>query len=76
MRWQREEKDFWDEYEDFSLEFSSDRSNCDRSIQDDSLEEEELVIEEKKRNNRYEGLGDDNDGRVQLEVEERTFKLS
>ena len=29
LRRQREEEDFWDEYEDFSLESSSDELNCD-----------------------------------------------
>lgn len=76
LRRQREEEDFWGEYEDFSLESSFDESNCDGSIQDDSSEEENLVTEKKRGDSRYEGLGDDNDGGVQLEGEERTFKPS
>lgn len=75
LRRQREEEDFWDEYEHFSLESSSDESNSDGSIQDGlSSEEEDLVMENKRGDGRCEGLGDDDDGGVQLEGEERTFK--
>ena len=77
LRRQREEEDFWDEYEDFSLESSSDESNCDGSIQDDSSEEEDWVTEKKRGDGgTFEGLGDDDDGGVQLEGEERNFKPS
>lgn len=77
MRRQREEEVFRDEYEDFSLESSSDESNCDGSIQDNSSEEEDFVTEKKRGDGRYEGLGDDDDdGGLQLEGEERTFKSS
>ena len=76
MRRQREEKDFWDKYEDFSLESSSDESNYDGSIRDDSSEEENLVTEKKRGDSRYKSLGDDDDGGEQLEGEERTFKPS
>ena len=64
LRQQREEEDFCDEYKDFSLESSSDESNCDRFIQDDSSKKEELVTKKKRRDSKYEGLGDDNDRRV------------
>ena len=73
LRRQREE-DFWDEHEDTRLESSSDESNCDESSQDESSSaEEDLVIENKKGDSTCEGLGDD-DGGVQLESGERTFK--
>lgn len=53
---------------------SSDKSNCDGSSQDGPGSEEEcLVVENQRGDSTCEGLGDD-DGRVQLEVQERTFK--
>lgn len=76
LRRQRGEEDFWDEYEDLSLGSSSDESNCDRSSQDGfSSEGEVLVIEDKRRDGTYEGLGDDDEG-LQLEGKERTFKTN
>lgn len=76
LRRQREEEDFWDEYEDLSLESSSDEQNCDGSSQDGfSSEEEDLIIEKMRGHGICEGLGDDDDdGRVHLEGEERNFK--
>ncbi|MCJ1345846.1 hypothetical protein MMC31_004055, partial [Peltigera leucophlebia] len=74
LRRQKEEEDFWDEHEDPRLESSSDESNCDESSQDESSSaEEDLVIENKRGDSTCEGLGDD-DGGVQLESGERTFK--
>ena len=75
MRRQREEEDYWDEYEDFSLDSSSEESDCNESSPDQpsSDGEEEKVIEDSKRGEDIrDGLGDD--GGVQLEIEERTFE--
>ena len=51
MRRQREEEDYWDEYEDYSLEPSSDESECDEPSPDlpSSDEEEGVLLESKKR---------------------------
>ena len=76
LRRQREEEDYWDEYEDFSLDSSSGESDCHESSpgQLSSDEEEEEVMEDNKRGKYIrEGLGDDEMG-VQLEVEERTLE--
>ena len=74
LRRQREEEDFWDEYENDSSESSSDDSSCHGSSQDEpSSEEEDLVVENKKGDSTFEGLGD-NDGRVQLGGEEHALK--
>ena len=74
LRRQREEEDFWDEYENLSSESSSDESKCDGSSQDEpSSEDEDLVVENKRGDSTCEGLGDD-DGGVQLGSEKRIFK--
>ena len=76
MRRQREEEDYWDEYEDFSLDSSSEESDGNESSPDQpsSDGEEEKVIEDSKRGEDIrEGLGDD-EGGVQLEIEERIFE--
>ncbi len=52
MRRQREEEDIWDEYEDISIDTSSDES----SLNEYSSDEEESGVE---------GLGDSSDGGVQ-----------
>ena len=54
MRRQREEEDFWDEYEDVSVESSSDESSFDEY----SSEEEELMVEGGRGDDIQEGLGD------------------
>ena len=61
LRRQREEEDFWDEYEDVSVESSSDESSFDEY----SSEEEELMVEGGRGDNIQEGLGDV-DGGVHL----------
>lgn len=76
MRRQREEEDYWDEYEDFGLDSSSDESDGNESSSDQlsSDEEEEDVVGINKRGGDiHEGLEDD-EGGVQLEIEERTFE--
>ena len=76
LRTQREEEDYWDEYEDFSLDSSSEESDGNESSPDQpsSDGEEEKVIEDSKRGEDIrEGLGDD-EGGVQLEIEERIFE--
>ncbi len=48
LRRQREDEDFWEEYEVFNLGSSSDEPNCEGYSQDGfSYEEEGLVIEDK-----------------------------
>lgn len=48
LRRQREDEDFWEEYEVFNLGSSSDEPNCEGYSQDVfSYEEEGLVIEDK-----------------------------
>ena len=69
LRRQREEEDFWDEYEDLSVD-----SRCDESSPNESnSDEEELVVGGGRGDNIQEGLGDC-DGGVQLESEEQSFK--
>ena len=77
LRRQREEEDYWDEYEDFSLDSSSEESDGDESSPDqpssDGGEEEVIEDHSKRGEDIREGLGD-NEGGVQLEIEERTFE--
>lgn len=73
LRRQREEEDYWDENEDFSLDSSSEDSDGNESGPDQpSFEEgeEEVMGKHKERENICEGLGDDERG-VQLEIEKR-----
>ncbi len=74
LRRLREEEDYWDEYED-NLESSSDESDDNESSPDESSsdEEEGVIGENRKEEGVHEGLGD-NEGGVQLEIEERTFE--
>ena len=76
MRRQREEQDYWDEYEDFSLDSSSEESDGNESGLDQASSdegEEEVRGKNKEREDIREGLGDDKGG-VQLEIEKRTFE--
>ena len=74
LRRQRKEEEFWDEYKNPSSEFSFNESNCDGCSQDGpSSKEEDLVVENKRRDCTYEGLGNE-DGGVQLGGEERALK--
>ena len=77
MRRQREEKDYWNEYEDFSLDSSFEGSDGNESSPDqlssDGREEEVIKDYSKRGKNIHEGLGDD-ERRVQLGIEERIFK--
>ena len=66
-RKQREEEDYWGEYEDYSLESSSDESECDEpSLDLPSSEEEEKegerIKDKGKEEGTREGLGDDEGG--------------
>ena len=75
LRRQREEEDYWDEYEDFSLDSSSEESDGNESSPDQPNsdgEEEEVIEDSKKGEDIREGLEDE--GGVQLEIEERTFE--
>ena len=66
LRRQRDNEDFWDEYE---VDSSSDKSSLDAS----SSNKEKLMIEGDKRDKIWEGL-EDNDKRISLEPEEQNFK--
>ena len=76
-RKQREEEDYWDEYEDYSLESSSDESECDEPSLDlpssEEEAEEERMRDTRKEEGTREGLGDD-DGGVLLENKKRIFE--
>ena len=73
---QQEEEDFWDEYEEASSASSSDDSTEDESSHDKPSSDEENSEEEgdRRRDNTREGLGDDDDGGVQLDKEKHTFQ--
>ena len=74
LRKQREEEDFWDEDEDFRSESSSDDSNIDESSFDErSSDEENSGVDNGRGDGTQERLGDNNGG-VQLELEDHSFK--
>ncbi len=78
MRKQREEEDYWDEYEDYSLEFSSEESECDEPSLDlpsseEEEEEGERIKDKRKEEGTCKGLGDD-EGGGPLENKKRIFK--
>ena len=74
LRKQREEEDFWDEYEELRSESSSDESNFEDSTFDEpSSEEDNPEGGNRRGDNTREVLGDP-DGGVQLGVEERSFR--
>ena len=74
LRKQREEEDFWDELEEFQSEPSSNESNIeDSSLDEPSSDKDNLEVNNKWGDNTYEWLGDQ-DGGVQLRVEERSFR--
>ena len=74
LRRLREEEDYWDEYEE-NLESSSNKSDDNESSPDKSSsnKEEGVIGENRKEEGVHEGLGD-NEGGVQLEIEEYTFE--
>lgn len=75
LRKQREEEDLWDEYEEPRSESSSDESHFENSSLDGTSSEEDNLDGGKTRgDNTCEGLGDDDDGGVQLRAEERIFR--
>ena len=75
LRKQREEEDFWDEYEEPCSESSSDESRFEDSSHDGTSSEEDNLDKGNIRgDNICEGLGDDDNGGVQLRVEERIFR--
>ena len=62
LRRQREEEDYWDEYEDYSFESSSDESDCDEPSPDlpsSDEEEEEVTKDNRREEGTYKGLGGD-----------------
>ena len=73
MRKQREE-DYWDEHEDLRSESSSDESNfAESSLDGHSSDKENSEVDNRRGNGTQEGLGD-NDGGIQLEVKDRSFR--
>lgn len=61
LRKQREEEDYWDEYEDYGLESSSDESECDGfgpdlPSSDEEEEEREVAKDNRKEEGTREGL--------------------
>ena len=76
LRRQREQEDYWNEYEDYSLDSSSDESDCDEpSLDSLSFDDErEAVMEDSgKEKGTREGLGDDEGGGL-LEEYKRILK--
>ena len=77
MRRQKKGEDYWDEYKDFSLDFSSEELDGNKFSLDqpssDGRKEEVIKDYSKRGKDICEGLGDD-ERRVQLEIEERTFE--
>ena len=74
LKKQREEENFWDEYEELRSESSSDESNFkDYTLDEPSSEEDNPDGGNSRGDNTHEGLGDA-DGGVQLGVEERSFR--
>ena len=78
LRKQREGEDYWDEYEDYSLESSSDELECDEPSpdlpsSDEEEEEEEVTKDNRKEEGTRKGLRDDQ-GRVLLESKKHTFE--
>ena len=76
VRTQREQQDYWNKYEDFYLESSFDESDNNEPSPDEPSsdeEEEEVIRGNKKEEGIRKGLGDD-EGGVELEIEERNFE--
>ena len=74
LKKQREDDDFWDEFEELQSESSSDDSGIeDSSLVEPSFDEDNLEVDNKRGDDTYEGLGDE-DGGVHIGVEERSFK--
>lgn len=70
LRRQGEHEDYWDEYEGRRSESSSDESNCDEPRTDESSSDEDnvvvegsLVIENRRGDNTFGGLGESDGGR-------------
>ena len=65
LRRQREQEDYWDKYEDNSLDLSSDESDCDELNLNSlsSNDEREVVMEDRRKEKGIrEGLGDNERG--------------
>ena len=74
LKKQREEEDFWDEFEELQSESSSDESSIeDSSLVEPSSDEDNLEVVKKRGDNTCEGLGDE-DGGVELGDKDRSFK--
>ena len=79
MKKQREEEDYWDKYEDYSLESSSDELECDEPSldlpsSDEEEKEEEVTKDNRKEEGTREGLGNDK-RRVLLKSKKHNFEL-
>ena len=73
---QQEEGDFWDEYKEASSASSSNDSTEDDFSPDEPSSNEEDLEEEgnRRKDNKRESLGDNDNGRVQLDKEKKTFQ--
>lgn len=58
LRRQKDKKDFWDKYEDVSIDSSSDNLSSNKY----SFGEKKLMIEDNRRDNIQKRLEDDNGG--------------
>lgn len=77
MRRQKKQKDYWDEYEDYNLDLSSDKSNCDKFSLDSlsfDKKKEDVIEENEKKEGMHKGLRD-NEKRVLLEDNKSILKL-
>lgn len=70
----KKEEDYWDEYEN-NLELNFDKLSNNKSSQDESSynEEKKVIVENKKKEDVYKSSRD-NEGEVQVKIEERTFE--
>ncbi len=74
MKKQRQENNFWKEFEELLLESSSDKSNVERSSLVKAISNEEnSEVDNKHNNNTFEELGNEDEG-VHLKIEESSFK--
>lgn len=77
MRKQKEEKDYWDEYEDFSLDFGSKKLDGNKSSSDQpssNRKEEEVIKDNIRKEDIHEDLRN-HKRETQLKMKKRIFKL-
>lgn len=76
MKKQRERKDYWNEYKDYNLESSSDKSDYDEPSPDlphSDKEKEEVTKNDRKEEGIYESSRYDK-GEIFLKIKEPIFK--